>query len=417
MELLITIAFFIMLLCILGVLVYFIYDYISYKEAVDRTIQMVNSSNLAIEASINQNRSALGILNKNIDTQDQRNTRTELNSQTTKGDLGDFDANLRYFMQFSSNVEDLKDKIFDYRFSLEDQRPDDYKLKLLKRVNAISGMTIESAPNKNLKICDGASDNCINLSMTNQIFDITPNTPTGMMTIKSASSSLPMAQFDFGQNNVYFGGSNIDSSPMYVKGNEVYLDKDRVKIKIPTLKHPNGVMSFDKMITENNDIKRAMNTMNSAIWQSSSNIEVLGQYILTTTTGTLANTFTYNLEIILLPLYNIPANTALYVELSTTELGATGIDIGNVIQATSSTPQMGTASMEKSNNMLKITINTPATSIEKDRQIIITFTLPNATVFIGASLGTKSGTTIARRTIYPDDYPPRLSQNAINNIL
>jgi hypothetical protein len=242
-----------------------------------------------------------------------------------------------------------------------------------------------------------------------------------MMTIKSASSSLPMAQFDFGQNNVYFGGSNIDSSPMYVKGNEVYLDKDRVKIKIPTLKHPNGVMSFDKMITENNDIKRAMNTMNSAIWQSSSNIEVLGQYILTTTTGTPANTFTHNFEIKLLPFNNIPANTPLYVVLSTSELGVTTI-LGTAVSqlssslSPSSTPTMGAISLAESNNMLKITINTPATSIEKDRQIIITFTLPNATVFTGASIGTKSGNTIARRYVYPDNYPPRLSEDAINRI-
>jgi hypothetical protein len=414
MDLLITIAFFIMLLSILGVLIYFVYDYLSYKEAVDKTIQMVNSSNLAIEASINQNRSALGILNKNIDTQDERNTRTELNSQTTSGDLRDFDANLRHFMQFSSNEYNLQDRIFENRFSL-DSNTDDYRLKLLRRVNAISGMTIASGPNKNLKICHGESENnCINLSMTdNNNFDITPNTPTGMMTIKSASSSLPMAKFDFSQNNVYFGGSNIASSPMYVAGNEVYLDKDRVKIKLTDSLNTN----FNSMISQNNNMKTAMQKMNSAIWQSSSNIEVLAQYKLTTTTGTQANTFTHNLEIILLPLYNIPANTALYVDLSTTELGATGITLLTSIQATSTVPSMGTTSMEKSNNMLKITINTPATGIEKDRQIIINFTLTNVNTFGGVSAGTtKSGPTIARRNVYPVDYAPRVSEEAINLI-
>ncbi len=425
MDLLITIAFFIMLLCILAVLIYFIYDYISYKEAVDRTIQMVNSSNLAIEASINQNRSALGILNTNIDTQDQRNTRTELNSQTTSGDLRDFDANLRHFMHFSSNVQDLKDKIFEDRFSL-DPRTDDYKLKLLRRVNAISGMTIESAPNKNLKICHGASDNCINLSMTDsQNFDISPDSPTGMMTIKSAGSSLPMAKFDFAQNNVYFGGSNIHSSPMYVRGNEVYLDKDRVNIKISD----SVKMNFNTMISQNSQMITAMNTMNSAIWQSSSNIEVLAQYRFTTTTGS-SSTFTHNLDIILLPLYNIPADTALYVELSASELGVNSITLTSSTFSQSSTsstsstlststvPSMGATSMEESNNMLKITINTPTAGIEKHKQIIINFTLTNVNIFGGVSAGTtKSGTTIARRTIYPDDYPPRLSQNAINNIL
>ncbi len=424
MDLLITIAFFIMLLSILGVLIYFVYDYLSYKEAVDKTIQMVNSSNLAIEASINQNRSALGILNKNIDTQDQRNTRTELNSQTTSGDLRDFDANLRHFMHFSSNAYDLKDKLFEDRFSL-DPRTDDYRLKLLRRVNAISGMTIESAPNKNLKICHAASDNCVNLSMTDSnSFDITPNTPTGTMTIKSASTSLPMAKFDFSQNNVYFGGSNIDSSPMYVSGNQVYLDKDRVKIRIPSSDFPNGDLTFNQMITQNGKIITAIQKMNSAIWQSSSNIEVLAQYKLTTTAGTSSGSppvskFNHNLEIILLPFDNIPANTPLYVVLSSLELGVTNIldSISQETPQTSSSPNMGTISIAKSNSMLKITINTPSGSgIEKDRQIIINLTLTNVSVFTGVSVGTKSGTTIARRNVYPADYPPILSQNAINNI-
>jgi hypothetical protein len=390
---------------------------LSYKEAVDKTIQMVNSSNLAIEASINQNRSALGILNKNIDTQDQRNTRTELNSQTTSGDLRDFDANLRYFMQFSSNEYDLKDKIFENRFSL-DSRTDDYRLKLLRRVNAISGMTIASGPNKNLKICHGESENnCINLSMTdNNNFDITPNTPTGMMTIKSASTSLPMAKFDFSQNNVYFGGSNIDSSPMYVSGNQVYLDKDRVKIKISDSLN----MNFNTMMTQNNKMRLAMEAMNSAIWQSSSNIEVLAQYRLTTTAGTPASTFNHNLEIILIPLYNIPENTELYIYLSPTELGVTGFTSSSSSSSQeqdvsmTSTP-VNVATVQKDGTNLKIKIR-PSSVMDKDKQVSISLQKQNTNIFTGASVGTKSGTTIARRIVYPADYPPLLSQNAINNI-
>lgn len=413
MDLLITIAFFIMLLSILGVLIYFIYDYISYKEAVDRTIQMVNSSNLAIEASINQNRSALGILNKNIDTQDQRNTRTELISQSTSGDLGDFDANLRHFMQFSSNAYDLKDTIFEKRFNLDPQT-EDYRLKLLRRVNAISGMTIASGPNKNLKICHGESENnCINLSMTDtNNFDITPNTPTGMMTIKSASSSLPLAKFDFAQNNVYFGGSNIASSPMYVAGNEVYLDKDRVKIKLTDSLN----MNFNTMMTQNNRMKLAMEAMNSAIWQSSSNIEVLAQYRLTNS-WVSASSITNNLQITLIPLYNIVSGTVLYVELSASELGVT--DIATDISGSITTPL--NASMQKNVNSLKITITAPA-GMDKDKPLSFNLQTTNKFTLVASPTSTTpniisgSGTTIARRNVYPDDYPPRLSENAINNI-
>jgi hypothetical protein len=416
MDLLITIAFFIMLLSILGVLIYFVYDYLSYKEAVDKTIQMVNSSNLAIEASINENRGALGILNKNIDTQDQRNTRTELNSQTTSGDLRDFDANLRHFMQFSSNAYDLKDTIFEKRFE-HDRQTEEYRLKLLKRVNAISGMTIESAPNKNLKICHAASDNCVNLSMTDSNnFDITPNTPTGMMTIKSASSSLPMAKFDFAQNNVYFGGSNIDSSPMYVSGNQVYLDKDRVKIKLTDSVN----MNFNTMMTQNNRMKLAMEAMNSAIWQSSSNIEVLAQYRLTNTWASASSPITNNLQITLIPLYNIVSGTELYVELSISELGVTGITDG--ISMTS-TPNIASVQKDvKDGNKLKITITAPS-GMDKDKAIFFTlattankFTLVTSPTATTQNVIAGSGTTIARRNVYPADYPPILSQNAINNI-
>jgi hypothetical protein len=292
-----------------------------------------------------------------------------------------------------------------------------YRLKLLKRVNAISGMTIESAPNKNLKICHAASDNCVNLSMTDSNnFDITPNTPTGMMTIKSASSSLPMAKFDFAQNNVYFGGSNIDSSPMYVSGNQVYLDKDRVKIKLTDSVN----MNFNTMMTQNNRMKLAMEAMNSAIWQSSSNIEVLAQYRLTNTWASASSPITNNLQITLIPLYNIVSGTELYVELSISELGVTGITDG--ISMTS-TPNIASVQKDvKDGNKLKITITAPS-GMDKDKAIFFTlatttnkFTLVTSPTATTQNVIAGSGTTIARRNVYPADYPPILSQNAINNI-
>lgn len=405
MELLITIAFFIMLLSILAVLIYFIYDYISYKEAVDKTIEIINSSNLAIETSINTNRSAIDTANTNINTQDKRNTANALNIQTTSGDLLDFNRNIKSLLQFSSNGLPINDEIFTRTFST-DPGIQNYRINLMRRVNALSGMTIESSTDKGLKICHQNSENCVNLNMRdNNNMEIAPAGEAGYMTIKSPSASLPLAKFDFANNNIYFGGSNTSTSPMYLQNNQVFLDDSKLNIKLPNGAPP---VKLNNVLQQNARIIDALGTINQSIWQSYSNLEVLVDYKLTTTGTTNA------LEISLTPIYDMPSGTQLSFSISASHIGSYIGSAQNQPTTTLNENASGVAasiSYSAPNNIVTITFTN---NVLKHK--FIKFTISGTNIFSSPPANGASGTTVATRQSYPSDYYPRLNQNKIDLI-
>lgn len=242
MDMLISIIFFIMFLIIIGVIIYLIYDFINYKENVDKSMELtvneVNKNFTKVSNNINKTETKLtsdiSQTNKDLSLFKQD---TNMNQQILDNKIKDvstnldnFDSSLKKYFTFMDNNNQVisNKKIFKHVF--ESINPN---LRLMANVEAVSGMTIKTSENlkdnKNLKICN-TNNNCLQLNVNNDTFNLTPDNVNNL--VINNTSNIPLARFDMKNNSIYFGGSDINS-PMFIQNSNLYVNNINMIIKPP----------------------------------------------------------------------------------------------------------------------------------------------------------------------------------------
>lgn len=409
MDLLMAIGFFIMFLVILGVLVYLIYDYIKYKKEVDETVKMmkrrINRSNVQIQQGYNKNASILNNATSNI----------SMNRQ----DIIDMDKGLGKIFQLTSNNKPINASIFDYIMN-PDPSNTDYKMKLLKRVDAVSGMTIDidNTVNKNFRICSNTA--CLNLQMEDNKFKISPSGTRGLE-ITAANAASPMANFDFDGNNIYLGGNSAASSVMSINEGGVTVDGSRFKFKGETtsLQQYNDDLAT-AMRTGKEKLNTALLAINDAVYSSYSNLEFIANYTLTNvevTPNTTPKTYTNTINVAITPLYDMFVNSTdvILISIPSSEIGTWNTNWSPTFP--NKTPGANIASIDRQDatgaSPLQITFNTATLA----KNTPITFSLSGVSMLSnGKSTQTSSpvtGIVIPRRANFPASL--RATRTAIDN--
>ena len=108
-------------------------------------------SRVELKSEDNNNENKKSINNFNLDL---NNTKSQLSSNGEN--LNKFDTNIKQFIQFKSNGTTINEAIYKYQFGVSPN----LSLDLLRNVNAISGMTIETDNISNFRLCD-KNKNCM----------------------------------------------------------------------------------------------------------------------------------------------------------------------------------------------------------------------------------------------------------------
>lgn len=303
-NIVISIIFFILFLILFGIFIYHLFDYMQYQEDVDK----------AMEISTEYINSAFNTVSSNItttkDTLDSRIDYTEMNQM--KLDMAHsslsnivksndtrynaiFDNTSNDIRKFKGNFETLDKSLSNYFSFKEDDsqnivnkkmyehivggtNPD---LKLLSKVDAVSGMTIhtqnELLSGNNLRICN--SNSCLYFNVNGDSFNITPDDNVDSLVINS-KSKLPMAKFDMENNSVFIGGDDINSAALFTINSNLYVNNIHM-----ILRDKGEILSMDdvgkyvmgtnpSMVNSSDDINSGYLGMNGEIAKT-----LLGHYI------------------------------------------------------------------------------------------------------------------------------------------
>jgi len=173
-----------------------------------------------IKLSINNTNSNVFNTNSNLNNFNSNLTCNQLN-------LNKFDTNLKQFVQYKSNGTTINDAIFNYQFGATPN----LSLDLLRNVNAISGITVETDNSSinNFRICD-KTKNCMDMNIDNKGLNIFPtnfsfnsNNTTSNIYIHDTNKKI-LAKFDLQNRGIYLGGDGEDAG-MYIKDSNVYVKK------------------------------------------------------------------------------------------------------------------------------------------------------------------------------------------------
>ncbi len=335
-----------MFLVIIGVLIYLIYDFINYKEAVDqtneentialRTSLLSLSSNLTsnitktdsmLLSQIMQNRGK--ILGLETDT-----SNLNFNSSETRNNVSDFDANLKHFFRFKNNnvALDTSQKIYDYVFG-----PTGKDIDLITKVTAASGMTINTpTSDMSFKICNNSS-NCIDMKVTDRSFNIMPANLDNMTFL--SKNSAPLAKFDMENDKLFFGGNNEDNSPMFIHNSNLYINEMNIRRKSngKSLKLSGDTINtmigkynsnIDLYATQYTKVGDSLNKINTNLHTLSSNVNTIKDTVvvhyqlrsvrLSETSLNFAQEMTLNIN----PIYDLASGTTIEIDISTEITGS-----------------------------------------------------------------------------------------------
>jgi len=158
---------------------------------------------------------------------------SKLNTRITSNDinLNKFDTNLKQFIQYKSSGSTINDAIYNYNFGISTN----LSMDLLRNVNAVSGMTVETdnINNNNFKLCDKTvpNKNCMEMNINNNGLNIFP-TPSTSSTPNSTNNiyiydkpkTKIIAKFDLENRGIYLGGDG-ENAGMFIKDGDVYIKK------------------------------------------------------------------------------------------------------------------------------------------------------------------------------------------------
>jgi len=179
---------------------------------------------------------------------------SKLNTRLTSNDvnLNKFDTNLKQFIQYKSSGTTINDAIYNYNFGVSTN----LSMDLLRNVNAVSGMTVETdnLTNNNFKLCDKnvPNKNCMEMNINNNGLNIFPtpsttSTPnnTNNIYIYDKPKTKIIAKFDLENRGIYLGGDG-ENAGMFIIDGDVYVKKinllngDYASVKKPYDKSKKG---------------------------------------------------------------------------------------------------------------------------------------------------------------------------------
>ena len=202
--------FSILFVLIIGTIVYFTIDYLTYKEDMNAKTEQrdLTIKNLGIDA--NNITSNLNQIDKTLSKKHNEDS----------SDLNSFDKAIKNYFSFGDNNASIQnEKLFEHVFSRIS--PD---MELLARVNTAQGLMVntksEFLDNRNMKICN-SSNNCMYMNVNDDGFNITPDSIDNL-TINS-SKKTPLAKFDLENDSIYFGGDDLNS-PLFIRDGNVFVN-------------------------------------------------------------------------------------------------------------------------------------------------------------------------------------------------
>jgi hypothetical protein len=235
---------------------YFYTSYSNYKEDVDdnfeKTKNYINTSISKIDdnirSSITENNTKINNTSNYINDINKKVSRVDLKSEDNyyevKNSLNNyssnlnktnllidsntininkFDTNIKQFIQYKSNGTTINEAIYNYQFGVSPN----LSLDLLRNVNAISGMTIETDNISNFRLCD-KNKNCMDMNINNKGLNIFPtnstNNTTDNILIYDKNKEKVLAKFDLKNRGIYLGGED-ENAGMYIQDSNVYVKK------------------------------------------------------------------------------------------------------------------------------------------------------------------------------------------------
>jgi hypothetical protein len=441
MELIISIIFFIMFLVIIGVLIYLIYDFINYKEAVDKTNE---ENTIALRSSLLRFSNNLTSNINNTDTMllsqilqnsgkishlEYDTSNLNFKSSETRSNVSDFDANLKHFFRFKNNnvALDTSQKIYDYVFG-----PTGKNIDLITKVTAASGMTINTpTSDMSFKICNNSS-NCIDMKVTDKSFNIMPANLDNMTFL--SKNSTPLAKFDMENDKLFFGGNNEDNSPMFIHNSNLYINEMNIRRKSDperrSLKLSGDTINtmigrynsnIDLYATQSFNIGNSLNKINTNLHTLTSNVNtvkdtvVVHYQLYSTGLDTDDPTSTYYNQTMTLkinPIYDLEANTTIEIYISQDTIGQYRPPVERDERGRPTSPQRE-ISLTKSdlidtvvaiNGFTRVTVKTTA-AYPKGVPIIASFSGVN--IFTSISPSYINGVTLGKLIVNPSrlTYP------------
>lgn len=249
------IILFIVILVIVGVIVYILYDYMGHKNAVDTSfkiseqkVEKVDEEDVALSADVAENttkifsnENKINSVDDNVQNLDKevdvletgvtRNTQSSLtNSEritnlnqrlniTSDNAIKHDDAIKKYFKFYDNDVAIDNDKLFEHTFS--GVQPN---LDIISKVTATSGLIVKTpeqeSNDKYMKICN-ENKNCVNMHVNSKGFNITPDNLNSMSI--NSKDNQPMALFDMETKSIYLGGSDINS-PLFIQNGQPFVN-------------------------------------------------------------------------------------------------------------------------------------------------------------------------------------------------
>ncbi len=224
-----------MFLVIIGVIIYLVYNYIEYKNSVNKIIEKQNGFNSNLNADIisvdEKYRPLINTANADIHKLDNKINSYSSKIDNTSNMIFDFDRALKNFFVFSSNNQSISGKIFDNIFAINDAN---YRIKMIKRVEAVSGMTIDTDVTNDFKICKSSDrTKCISMNTNEAGFNIKP---AGTDTINILNkNNRPLAKFNLQNDSIHLGGysnqtlylggfnGDISTHAMKIEGSNVFV--------------------------------------------------------------------------------------------------------------------------------------------------------------------------------------------------
>lgn len=242
MEEVVIFIFAVMFLVIIGIAIYHIHDYIKYQENVKTSfVEITNDFNTALD-DVNVNFKNIGSnIDTNIDTLKKEDTKIN-------GKISIISSNLDEYFSFSDTKNwntYLNQKT--YENVLGAIKPD---LQLLSHLSTINGITMRTSDklisDGNFKLCNDNND-CINMNVNSQGFNITPENNTNNLIINSKKNKALM-KMDLENDRIYFGGEDVNS-PMFIQGSNLYINNVNMVLKSQDQKVDNDYIKNDNNLT------------------------------------------------------------------------------------------------------------------------------------------------------------------------
>jgi len=273
------IIFIIIILFLAYILIaHFYNNYLDYKNNVNKnfikTKDYINNTTTTLDDNIKINKEKIN----NVDNQfnlkisdintkiiDINSNTTNLNSSinstnttisTNTSNINNFDRNLRQFIEFRNDNNNINDALFNYRFGVSPN----LSMNVLRHLTAVSGMTVMTDIDNSVRICDNNinNSNCITMNINNGNFDIYPsdteNNNIANINIYNKNKQKMMGRFDLLSNNIYLGGDNEEAG-LFIHDSNVYFK------------------NFNLLSNNTNysDIKNSFNKQNHNLHQSFNN--------------------------------------------------------------------------------------------------------------------------------------------------